>query len=164
MNAAACPCYGNAGGVRHTGGATALGRRMPASYWAGAVAYPTHTVEVPEVGRQGEFARNLASLIRRLASDTPPQRTPSAHECRFCDISSADYPERVNPELEAWTAAWHLTECCDTLLRPTTLQTPLPIGPALPTRAERARPLDGIHPMWLFDGATVAGDMPVTHA
>ena len=74
---------------------------------AGEIAYPTHTVEVPEVGRQGEFARNLASLIRRLASDTPPQRTPSAHECRFCDISGADCPERLDPEMalhEATTA------------------------------------------------------------
>ena len=74
---------------------------------AGEIAYPTHTVEVPEVGRQGGFARNLAALIRRLASDTPPKRTPSAHECRFCDISGADCPERLDPEMalhEATTA------------------------------------------------------------
>ena len=63
---------------------------------AGEVAYPTHTVEVPTVGRDGKFARNLASLIRRLASDTPPKRIPSAHECRFCDISNAECPERVD--------------------------------------------------------------------
>ena len=66
---------------------------------AGEIAYPTHTVEVPEVGRQGEFARNFASLIRRLASDTPPEKTPSARECRFCDISDADCPERMDPEM-----------------------------------------------------------------
>ena len=63
---------------------------------AGAVAYPTHTVEVPTVRRDGKFARNLASLIRQLASDTPPKRIPSAHECRFCDISSAVRLERVD--------------------------------------------------------------------
>ncbi len=62
---------------------------------AGEIAYPTHTVEVPTVGRDGRFARNLALLIRRLAWDTPPERTPRAHECRFCDISSAECPERV---------------------------------------------------------------------
>ena len=62
---------------------------------AGEVAYPTHTVEVPSIGQDGKFARNLASLMRRLASDTPPERTPSAHECRFCDISSVECPERV---------------------------------------------------------------------
>ncbi len=33
------------------------------------------------------------SLIRVLAESTPPKRTPSAIECRFCDI--ADCPERV---------------------------------------------------------------------
>ena len=74
---------------------------------AGEIAYPTHTVEVPKVGRQDGFTRNLALLIRRLASDTPPTRTPSAHECRFCDISSAECPERVDPEMaihEATTA------------------------------------------------------------
>ena len=61
----------------------------------GEVAYPTHTVEVPTVSRDGKFAQNLATVIRRLASDTPPTRTPSAHECRFCDISSVECPERV---------------------------------------------------------------------
>ena len=65
---------------------------------AGEVAYPTHTVEVPTIGRDGKFARSLASLIRRLASDTPPERIPSTHECRFCDISRAECPERVQSD------------------------------------------------------------------
>ena len=76
---------------------------------AGEIGYPIHTVAVPKVVRQGEIARNLASLIRRLASDTPPQRTPSAYECRFCDISDADCPERMDPEMalqEAPTAGF----------------------------------------------------------
>ena len=66
---------------------------------AGVVAYPTHTVEIPTVGRDGKFARNLAALIRRLASDSRPKRIPSAHECQFCDISGADCPERMGPEM-----------------------------------------------------------------
>ena len=48
---------------------------------------------------------NLSALIRHRAADKPAQRVPSAQECRFCDISAADCPERVNegPELEDGT-------------------------------------------------------------
>ena len=46
---------------------------------------------------------NLGVLIRRLANDAPTRKVPSFGECRFCDITSADYPERVEehpqPEL-----------------------------------------------------------------
>ena len=61
----------------------------------GQVTYQDHTVEVPAEAVNDQFVEKLGVLIRHLASDTPPQRVPSAQECRFCDISSADCPERV---------------------------------------------------------------------
>ena len=43
-----------------------------------------------------QFVQNLGALIRRLAADEPAKRVPSAQECRFCDISAADCPERMD--------------------------------------------------------------------
>ena len=45
---------------------------------------------------QGQFVDDLGALIRRLASDTPPGQVPSSSECRFCDISALDCPERMD--------------------------------------------------------------------
>ena len=63
---------------------------------AGRVVYPTRTVRVPMSALRGQFIDQLGSLIRRIASETPAQRVPSRQECRFCDISAADCPERVD--------------------------------------------------------------------
>ena len=62
---------------------------------AGEVVYPTRTVKVPTGALPGQFIQDLGSLTRRLAADKPAQRVPSSQECRFCDISAADCPQRV---------------------------------------------------------------------
>ncbi len=71
----------------------------------GEVIYPTHTVRVPRGALLKQFIEDLGALIRRLASDVPPQRVPSAQECRYCDITTDDCPERVDesPEPEGGT-------------------------------------------------------------
>ena len=66
---------------------------------AGEVVYPTHTVRVPKGALPDQFIHNLVSLIRRLAADQPPARIPSRQECRFCDITAADCPDRVDVDL-----------------------------------------------------------------
>ena len=66
----------------------------------GEVVYPTHTVQVPEESLSSQFIQELVSLIRRLGSDTPPGRAPSWSECRFCDISGLDCPERIEGDHE----------------------------------------------------------------
>ena len=66
----------------------------------GEVIYPTHTVRIPRGTLPSEFIEDLGSLIRRLAADTPPQRTPSYAECRFCDISAADCAQRIDAATE----------------------------------------------------------------
>ena len=50
---------------------------------------------VPESGVDREFVERLGALIRRLAADAPARRVPSAQECRFCDITKEDCPDRI---------------------------------------------------------------------
>ena len=72
----------------------------------GEVVYPTHTALIPTGAVSGQFVKDLGALIRRLAADTPPGRVPSRSECRFCDISGLDCPERMDddgPGLEGST-------------------------------------------------------------
>ena len=62
---------------------------------AGQVAYPEHVVDIPADTVDGRFVENLGGLIRRLASQMPARRVPSPAECRFCEITAADCPERA---------------------------------------------------------------------
>ena len=62
----------------------------------GQVTYQDHTVRIPAEAVDDQFVQNLRALIRRLSADKPARRVPSPQECRFCDISAADYPERVD--------------------------------------------------------------------
>ena len=62
----------------------------------GQVTYQDHTVRIPAEAVDEQFVRNLGALIRRLSADKPARRVPSPQECRFCDISAADCPERVD--------------------------------------------------------------------
>ena len=61
----------------------------------GHVIYPESHVQIPVSGLDQPFIDRLGSLIWRLADETPAQRVPSASECRWCDITAADCPERV---------------------------------------------------------------------
>ncbi len=65
---------------------------------AGEIVYPDKSVKVGPGAVHGGFVQEMAALIRRLASDEPARRVPSAQECRFCDISSADCPARIEVE------------------------------------------------------------------
>ena len=62
----------------------------------GQVTYDDHTVRIPAEAVDDQFIRNLGALIRRLAYERPAKRVPSQQECRFCDISALDCPERVD--------------------------------------------------------------------
>ena len=63
---------------------------------AGQVAYPEHVVDIPADAVDGRFVENLGGLIRRLASQIPARRVPSPGECRFCEITLADCPDRAD--------------------------------------------------------------------
>ena len=62
----------------------------------GQVTYRDHTVRIPAEAVDDQFVQNLGALIRRLSADKPARRIPGPQECRFCDISAADCPERVD--------------------------------------------------------------------
>ena len=62
---------------------------------AGQVAHPDHVVDIPPEAVDGRFVENLGGLMRRLASEMPARRVPSTGECRFCEITPADCPERA---------------------------------------------------------------------
>ena len=57
-----------------------------------------NVVDIPADAVDDDFRRNLHALIRRIASSEPARRVPSAPECRFCDLTSADCPERVEDD------------------------------------------------------------------
>jgi hypothetical protein len=42
-----------------------------------------------------EFRRTVRAFVDLLAAETPPRRTPTRRECRYCDISGADCDERI---------------------------------------------------------------------
>lgn len=62
----------------------------------GHVIYPDGNVQIPVSGIDRKFVDRLGSLIRRLASENPARIVPSAGECRWCDITAADCPGRID--------------------------------------------------------------------
>ena len=61
----------------------------------GRVAYQDHCVDIPAQAVDETFIKNVAELMGRLSAADPARRVPSPRECRFCDISSLDCPERA---------------------------------------------------------------------
>ena len=62
----------------------------------GELVYKDHEVRIPASMVDDQFQDQLVAVIQRLSADTPPRKTPSANECRYCDISAQDCPERVS--------------------------------------------------------------------
>ena len=71
----------------------------------GQVTYCDHTVRVPVEAVDEKFIQNLGVLIRRLSAEAPARRVPSSQECRFCDITAADCPQRVDEASERESGA-----------------------------------------------------------
>ena len=61
----------------------------------GQVRYPESFIGSPASAVTPEFVSNMSDLIRRLAQNVPARRVPSAQECRYCDITKADCPQRI---------------------------------------------------------------------
>ena len=58
------------------------------------MAYPNHEIDIPADAVNAEFINKMGQLIRRLSAEVTGRRVPSRSECAFCDITSADCPER----------------------------------------------------------------------
>ena len=61
----------------------------------GKISYSDHDVCIPASAVDERFVKNLVGLMGRLSAGEPARRVPSPRECRFCDISPADCPERI---------------------------------------------------------------------
>ena len=61
----------------------------------GKVIYPTYEEYIPNSAVDDDFINNFSNLIQRLASPDPARRVPSELECSFCNITSADCPQRI---------------------------------------------------------------------
>ena len=73
----------------------------------GHVIYPDGNVQIPASGVDGKFIDRMGALIRRLAAETPARKVPSTQECRFCDITAADCPERMEREADGHEGMTH---------------------------------------------------------
>jgi len=62
----------------------------------GRVAYPNCQIEIPQTAVDERFGQNLDYFIRLIAGNEPPPKAPSTGECRFCDVTSADCPDRYS--------------------------------------------------------------------
>ena len=74
----------------------------------GQVVYEDHVEDIPADAVDEKFVSSVRSLIQRLSASEPAVRIPSWGECRFCDITSADCPYRVEgaPQAVATTDAF----------------------------------------------------------
>ena len=50
---------------------------------------------IPASAIDDDFKQGLFTLLRRVVSDAPPIRVPSAGECGWCDLTPRDCPERI---------------------------------------------------------------------
>ena len=75
-------------------------QRYSGTKLSGQVTYRYHTVRVSAEAVEVKFIQNLGALIHRLSADEPARRVPSPQECRYCDITGADCPQRVDEDSE----------------------------------------------------------------
>ena len=47
------------------------------------------------------FVARLGEFMRKMTSDMPPRRVPSLVECGWCELTSADCPDRIEPDADS---------------------------------------------------------------
>jgi len=68
---------------------------------AGEVQYRDSRLRIEPEKLDDELRGLIRATIERVGGDAEPSRVPSLGECRFCDITAADCPERVDEEERA---------------------------------------------------------------
>ena len=70
----------------------------------GRVVYSDDEILIPANTITDDWRRDVKALILRLAADHPARKVPAPNECRWCDITLGDCPERLDtPERVAIT-------------------------------------------------------------
>lgn len=74
-----------------------LGRGI--NKYDGRIEYADGTFrDIPADSIDNLFHDEIVGLIKRIASETPADKVPSAGECAWCDITSDNCPERIDQE------------------------------------------------------------------
>ncbi len=76
-------------------------KRFGGKTFSGSVCYDDYhdsrgEVRIPETAIDDSFKNRLARCLDILGSAAPPPKCPSEAECRFCDISGSECPERAS--------------------------------------------------------------------
>ena len=80
----------------------AQGGRWRGVKFEGAVVYADGSEKrIPADSVDAAFVSRVAEFIKKVTSDMPPRRVPSLAECRFCELTGADCPDRVDPDADA---------------------------------------------------------------
>lgn len=61
----------------------------------GRIVYDHSIVDVPSSKIDAELKDLFRKTVQTLGGPTPARKVPSRSECRYCDISQADCPERI---------------------------------------------------------------------
>ena len=78
----------------------AQGGRWKGSKFEGVVVYADGSERrIAADSVDDAFVARLAEFMRKMTSDMPPRRVPSLAECGWCELTSADCPDRVEPGL-----------------------------------------------------------------
>jgi len=64
----------------------------------GRIVYGNAVVDVPASGIDTPLKELFRKTVSTIGGPEPAQKVPSWGECRFCDISRADCPERIETE------------------------------------------------------------------
>jgi PD-(D/E)XK nuclease superfamily len=63
---------------------------------SGRLVYPDDWIDLPSWRLTDTFRADFREMMRMLGSDEEPRRSPGPFECRFCDITEQDCPDRDN--------------------------------------------------------------------
>lgn len=77
---------------------------LPADKLRGEVRYTDGTVEIPREKCGADERSRVLAMLAEVSSSVEPKRSPSASECRFCDIACC--PDRIESETLVETGAF----------------------------------------------------------
>jgi len=67
---------------------------------SGCVVNKDSRSPIPASAIDKEFEGRVTYFLNLLEGEAPPRRSPSAAECRYCDLTRADCPEKIEREDE----------------------------------------------------------------
>ena len=71
--------------------------RWRGTIFEGAVVYKNgRQVDVPAESIDDAFVVRVANFMQKMTSDMPPRRVASLAECRFCELTRGDCPDRLD--------------------------------------------------------------------